>query len=149
MWAREIASSGTGMAPGLCGMVGGRPKATPCLRLHSFLYPKDQVETTGTRKTCLLTLGFIGFLNSRIRSYLMFLFCLSSCQIPATVRVGDQPPLTYICPSFPSSPASDDSADKKTQKCGSGHKGEETFTLEELAFARSGDKGNTKIRRIT
>ena len=44
MWAREIASSGTGMAPGLCGMVGGRPKATPCLRLHSFLYPKDKVE---------------------------------------------------------------------------------------------------------
>ena len=44
MWAREIASSGTGMAPGLCGMVGGRPKATPCLRLHSFLYPKDKVK---------------------------------------------------------------------------------------------------------
>lgn len=43
IWAREIASAGTGMAPGLCGMVGGRPKATPCLKLFSFLYPKENL----------------------------------------------------------------------------------------------------------
>lgn len=43
LWAREIASAGTGMAPGMCGMVGGRPKATPCLKLFSFLYPKTLV----------------------------------------------------------------------------------------------------------
>ena len=48
LWAREIASAGTGMAPGLCGMVGGRPKATPCLRLFSFLYPKSELEATIT-----------------------------------------------------------------------------------------------------
>ncbi len=41
IWAREIASSGTGMAPGMCQMVGGRPKASPCLKLFSFLYPKS------------------------------------------------------------------------------------------------------------
>ena len=46
LWSREIASSGTGMAPGLCAMVGGRPKATPCLKLFSFLYPKGELPAT-------------------------------------------------------------------------------------------------------
>ena len=69
-------------------------------------------------------------------------------QIPATVTVGDQAPVTYTCPSFPSSPASDDSAAKETHNGGSVHKGEETFTLEDLAFARSGDKGNTMLTFI-
>ena len=44
IWAREIASSGTGMTPGLAGMVGGRPKATPLLKLFSFLYPKGDLD---------------------------------------------------------------------------------------------------------
>ena len=46
LWGREIASAGTGMAPGLCNMVGGRPRATPCLKLFSFLYPKSEIEAT-------------------------------------------------------------------------------------------------------
>ena len=46
LWAREIASAGTGMAPGICNMVGGRPRATPCLRLFSFLYPKSELKAT-------------------------------------------------------------------------------------------------------
>lgn len=104
VWAREIASSGTGMAPGLCGMVGGRPKATPCLRLHSFLYPKDQV--------------------------------------PAAVTVGDQTD-TYTCPQFPESK----SKTQPTAVLAGGSRttmsGKETYTLEDLAFARSGDKGDS------
>ena len=43
IWAREIASAGTGMAPGLCQLVGGRPKPAPCLKLFSFLYPKSKL----------------------------------------------------------------------------------------------------------
>jgi len=42
--AREIAPAGTGMAPGLTGMVGGRPKASPVLRLYSFLWAKSDVN---------------------------------------------------------------------------------------------------------
>jgi len=43
LFGREVAPAGTGMAPGLCGIVGGRPKASPVLRLSSFLYPKREV----------------------------------------------------------------------------------------------------------
>jgi len=42
--AREVAPAGTGMAPGLTGMVGGRPKASPVLRLYSFLWSKCDVN---------------------------------------------------------------------------------------------------------
>ncbi|XP_028407686.1 uncharacterized protein LOC114530279 [Dendronephthya gigantea] len=43
IFSMEVASAGTGMAPGLTGIVGGRPKPTPVLKLFSFLYPKDEV----------------------------------------------------------------------------------------------------------
>ena len=46
LWAREIASAGTGMAPGLCQLVGGRPKVSPCLKLFSFLFPKTSLPAT-------------------------------------------------------------------------------------------------------
>ena len=99
IWSREIASSGTGMAPGLCGMVGGRPKATPCLRLHSFLYPK--------------------------------------AEIPASVTVGDHTE-SYTCPAFA------ESAEKPVKRAPEPvvHDGQETYTLEDIAFTRSGDKGD-------
>ncbi|EDO45659.1 predicted protein [Nematostella vectensis] len=45
IFAREIASAGTSMAPGFTTIVGGRPKASPLLRLYSFLYPKDKLKT--------------------------------------------------------------------------------------------------------
>jgi len=44
IFTREIAPAGTGMAPGLTGIVGGRPTVSPILKLHSFLYPKDEVK---------------------------------------------------------------------------------------------------------
>ncbi|XP_031554535.1 uncharacterized protein LOC116291504 [Actinia tenebrosa] len=45
IFAREIASAGTSMAPGFTTIVGGRPKASPLLRLFSFLYPKSKFKT--------------------------------------------------------------------------------------------------------
>ncbi|MCL4139286.1 UNVERIFIED_CONTAM: hypothetical protein GTU68_015243, partial [Idotea baltica] len=44
VFSREVASAGTGMAPGLTSIVGGRPRATPILRLHSFLVKKEKVK---------------------------------------------------------------------------------------------------------
>ncbi|XP_057312521.1 uncharacterized protein LOC130654031 [Hydractinia symbiolongicarpus] len=44
IFAREIAPAGTGMAPGLTGIVGGRPTVSPILKLYSFLYPKSKVK---------------------------------------------------------------------------------------------------------
>lgn len=44
LFAMEIASAGTSMAPGLTAIVGGRPRVSPLLRLFSFLYPKDKVN---------------------------------------------------------------------------------------------------------
>jgi hypothetical protein len=48
MFAREIAQAATAMAPGLTGLVGGRPKPSPMIRLFSFLWPKDQIEVSYT-----------------------------------------------------------------------------------------------------
>lgn len=48
IFSREIAPAGTGMAPGLTGLVGGRPKVSPVLKLFSFLCPKDKIPVTIT-----------------------------------------------------------------------------------------------------
>jgi hypothetical protein len=42
--AREIAPAGCAMAQGFTGLIGGRPKATPVIRLFSFLIDKRIVE---------------------------------------------------------------------------------------------------------
>lgn len=44
LFSREIAQAGTGMAPGLTGIVGGRPKVSPVVRLFSCLVPKSAVD---------------------------------------------------------------------------------------------------------
>ena len=46
VFAREIAQAATAMAPGITGLVGGRPKPSPSIRLFSFLWPKDQVPVS-------------------------------------------------------------------------------------------------------
>jgi len=46
LFSREIAQAATAMAPGLTGMVGGRPKVRPVIRLFSFLVPKSSVPVT-------------------------------------------------------------------------------------------------------
>ena len=48
IFAREIAQAATAMAPGLTGLVGGRPKPSPMIRLFSFLWPKNQIEVSVT-----------------------------------------------------------------------------------------------------
>ncbi|KAJ8262442.1 hypothetical protein GJAV_G00166530 [Gymnothorax javanicus] len=44
LFAREIAPAGTGMAPGLTGIVGGRPRVSPVLKPFFFLYPKRKLK---------------------------------------------------------------------------------------------------------
>ncbi|MGE7956588.1 acyclic terpene utilization AtuA family protein [Pseudomonas sp. NPDC089530] len=53
LFSREIAQAATGMAPGLTGIVGGRPTVYPLIRLFSFLIDKNactlDVELAGQR----------------------------------------------------------------------------------------------------
>lgn len=53
LFSREIAQAATGMAPGLTGIVGGRPTVYPVIRLFSFLADKAkcslEVELNGER----------------------------------------------------------------------------------------------------
>ncbi|WP_248751042.1 acyclic terpene utilization AtuA family protein [Pseudomonas sp. MWU15-20650] len=44
LFAREIAQAATGMAPGLTGIVGGRPTVYPLIRLFSFLIDKSSCD---------------------------------------------------------------------------------------------------------
>lgn len=43
-FASEIAQASTGMAPALAGIVGGRPKASPVIKLFSFLVDKNKLN---------------------------------------------------------------------------------------------------------
>nr|WP_087106886.1 acyclic terpene utilization AtuA family protein [Parendozoicomonas haliclonae] len=45
LFSREIAQAATGMAPGITGVLGGRPSVWPVIRLWSCLVDKDQVQT--------------------------------------------------------------------------------------------------------
>ncbi|WP_248732209.1 acyclic terpene utilization AtuA family protein [Pseudomonas sp. MWU13-2517] len=58
LFAREIAQAATGMAPGLTGIVGGRPSVYPLIRLFSFLIDKTAceplIEFQGQRHACAL-----------------------------------------------------------------------------------------------
>jgi hypothetical protein len=44
LFSREIAQAATGMAPGLTGIVGGRPTVYPVIRLFSFLVDKARCQ---------------------------------------------------------------------------------------------------------
>lgn len=46
LFSREIAQAATGMAPGITGIVGGRPTVWPKIRLFSCLVPKDSVPVS-------------------------------------------------------------------------------------------------------
>ncbi|MDH0291276.1 DUF1446 domain-containing protein [Pseudomonas sp. GD04087] len=58
LFSREIAQAATGMAPGLTGIVGGRPTVYPVIRLFSFLIDKGAcelaVEIDGQRRPVAL-----------------------------------------------------------------------------------------------
>jgi len=44
VFAREFAHPGVAMAQGLTGVLHGRPKPVPVLRVHSFLWPKSRLS---------------------------------------------------------------------------------------------------------
>jgi hypothetical protein len=58
LFSREIAQAATGMAPGLTGIVGGRPTVYPLIRLFSFLVDKAacslNIEIEGQSLPCAL-----------------------------------------------------------------------------------------------
>ncbi|MFP5430416.1 MAG: acyclic terpene utilization AtuA family protein [Gammaproteobacteria bacterium] len=63
-FASEIAQAATGMAPGITGIVGGRPKASPVVKLFSCLVKKDnvpvEIDLDGQRTTCVIPSRFSG-----------------------------------------------------------------------------------------
>ncbi|XP_029944093.1 uncharacterized protein LOC115386041 [Salarias fasciatus] len=106
LFSREIASAGTGMAPGLTGIVGGRPRVSPVLKPFFFLHPKSQLKVD------------IHMDDGLVES-------LSEAE-PDAHRQEEAPP-----------PSEDDSPDTDLPR------GPHSYRLEELAFTRSGDKGDT------
>uniref|UniRef100_A0A3B3YG29 Acyclic terpene utilisation N-terminal domain-containing protein n=2 Tax=Poecilia mexicana TaxID=48701 RepID=A0A3B3YG29_9TELE len=86
VFSREVAPAGTGMAPGLTGIVGGRPRVSPVLKPFFFLHPKSQIKVQDE------------FLGQTRRSF-------------------------WFLSDLPSGP--------------------HTYRLEDLAFTRSGDKGDS------
>jgi hypothetical protein len=58
LFSREIAQAATGMAPGLTGIVGGRPTVYPLIRLFSFLIDKTactlEIDLAGEHHPCAL-----------------------------------------------------------------------------------------------
>ena len=46
LFSREIAQAATAMAPGITGIVGGRPTVWPKIRLFSCLVPKDSIKVS-------------------------------------------------------------------------------------------------------
>jgi len=103
IWAKEIAAIGTGGTPGITGAVGGRPKPTPCLKLFSFLHPKQQMD--------------------------------------ASIHLNDQT-ADYSAPIFEES-TEEVKAENKVVKEVCLPTGSNSYRLEELAFTRSGDKGDS------
>ncbi|KAK6173181.1 hypothetical protein SNE40_016685 [Patella caerulea] len=106
-FSREVAPAGTGMAPGLCNIVGGRPKVSAVLKLFSFLYPRNNFKVS------------IYMNDEFIEEY-----CTPStptAEYPQTVY-NTKSPTPVEQPSLPS--------------------GDYTYRLIDLAYTRSGDKGN-------
>lgn len=59
--AMEIAQASTGMAPGLAGIMGGRPKVSPVVKLFSFLLDKNhckvEIDLNGERRVIEIPAG--------------------------------------------------------------------------------------------
>ncbi|KAF7641729.1 hypothetical protein LDENG_00273760, partial [Lucifuga dentata] len=104
IFSREIAPAGTGMAPGLTGIAGGRPRVSPVLKPFFFLHPKSQLKVD--------------------------------------IHVGGElvETLTEAEPDTPEQEAPPISAEDATDTDLPG--GPHSFRLEELAYSRSGDKGD-------
>ncbi|XP_067436774.1 uncharacterized protein lratb.1 [Thunnus thynnus] len=105
LFAREVAPAGTGAAPGLTGIVGGRPRVSPVLKPFFFLHPKSELKVD------------IHIAGELVESF--------SEAGPDTPEQEAPPTSTEDVPDrdLPSGPHS--------------------YRLEELAYTRSGDKGDS------
>jgi hypothetical protein len=100
LFSREIAQAATGMAPGITGIVGGRPTVWPKIRLYSCLVPKNQVT---------VSIDFNG----------------QTIPVDVASEGGFQPGMIVDQPAGKPASATDT-----------------TVRLVDLAWARSGDKGD-------
>ncbi|XP_053271813.1 uncharacterized protein lratb.1 [Pleuronectes platessa] len=105
LFAREVAPAGTGMAPGLTGIVGGRPRVSPVLKPFFFLHPKSE-------------------LKADIHVDGQLVETLSEAEL-------DKPELE-------APPTTEDDAPERDLPSG-----RYSYRLEELAYTRSGDKGDS------
>ncbi len=112
-FASEIAQAATGMAPGITGIVGGRPKVSPVIKLYSFLIAKETVPVSvvlGEQQTAVT--------------------------IPSPMHSADCTPAQCPEPVVPDDPQA------TPAKGLSGNDALVSVPLVQLAWARSGDKGN-------
>ncbi|KAA0722541.1 hypothetical protein E1301_Tti011916 [Triplophysa tibetana] len=109
-FSREIAPAGTGMAPGLTGIVGGRPRISPVLKPFFFLHPKEDLKV------------HIHLNGELVETH------HGAAEDPSLLAEGH-------APSFHSADHSPSPTDLPS--------GPHTFRLEELAYTRSGDKGDS------
>uniref|UniRef100_A0A8C5Q4U5 Uncharacterized protein n=1 Tax=Leptobrachium leishanense TaxID=445787 RepID=A0A8C5Q4U5_9ANUR len=104
LFAREIAPAGTGMAPGLTAIVGGRPGVSPVLKPFFFLYPKKDVKID------------IYMNEKHIEQF------VDDHTFTADIAADSAHTAAEVPKDLPSGPF--------------------VYRLEELAYTRSGDKGN-------
>ncbi|XP_034146611.1 uncharacterized protein LOC114830322 isoform X3 [Esox lucius] len=104
VFAREIAPAGTGMAPGLMGIVGGRPRVSPVLKPFFFMHPKSQMKVEMYMD------------GGHVETHTEVELASTEAPSPSVEKAG---PVTDL----PSGP--------------------HTFRLEDLAYTRSGDKGDS------
>lgn len=105
VFSREVAPAGTGMAPGLTGIVGGRPRVSPVLKPFFFLHPKSELKV-----------------DIHVNGDLME-------SVPESELESLDQDL--------SPPSTEDEPDRDLPS------GPHSYRLEELAYTRSGDKGDS------
>ncbi|XP_026531630.1 uncharacterized protein LOC113417444 [Notechis scutatus] len=106
IFSREIAPAGTGMAPGVTAIIGGRPKITPVFKPFFFLYPKKYIK---------INIFMNGQHVETFQEDISFTSDLTASH--------DEPQSEEDFKDLPSGP--------------------HVYRLEDLAYTRSGDKGNT------
>ncbi|KAM3591161.1 uncharacterized protein V6R79_023716 [Siganus canaliculatus] len=105
LFSREIASAGTGMAPGLTGIVGGRPRVSPVLKPFFFLQPKSELKVD---------------------------IHVGGKLVESVTEAGPDRPEKEAPPT-----SEEDEPDAELPS------GPHSYRLEDLAFTRSGDKGDS------
>ncbi len=117
VFAREIAPAGTSWSPGTTG-ASGRPNVSPCIKQWSFLLDKDRVTPVVEIEGESQPLGALKKLGSDHNF--------------APTPLQTHPASANLC-SDPNLPTSETTGRETTQE----------VPLITLAYARSGDKGNT------